>query len=92
MIIAVAVTAAASFAPNLLWSLLNVLTIIAFFPLQNIEAPPFVNYFCSSFLGLSFLPIFADYVFDPNEYIGQEPFQAAVNYMYTNTVFLVWGN
>ena len=64
-------------APNLLWGLLNNLTIVAFFPLLNIQAPEFVNIFCSNLLGYDVLPVIYPYVFDEDEYVGQDPFDAA---------------
>ena len=41
----VAVASFVAGTPNMLWSLLNITTIIAFLPLMNINAPEFVNLF-----------------------------------------------
>ena len=76
----IAIIAVASFAggaPNLLWGLLNNLTIVAFFPLLNIKAPEFVNIFWSNLLGYDVLPVIYSYAFDEDEYVGQDPFNAA---------------
>jgi hypothetical protein len=68
VVLIIAVQSIASGAPNLLWGLTNVLHMIAFFPLQNIVAPEFVNEFCSSLLGFDFMPIIYPYVFSEKDY------------------------
>ena len=41
----------------------------ALFPMQGIDTPEFVNYFCSSLLGFDFLPTVYDYIFEPDWYL-----------------------
>ena len=56
MVLLVAFSSVVGKAPELLWGLLNILTLMAFFPMNNINAPEFVNIFCANLYSSRFFP------------------------------------